>query len=318
MLSTIAVAIVPAFFVMGLGYFAGKDKIVDNRHVQSLNALLMTFALPLSLFIAMAETPAGRLSSGLYLGLVLTISMLILFAASIIISRHIFKRSISEAAVQALNAALPNYASMGLPLLAAVVGPGSVMSVSISIATGTIFIGPLSLVMLESQAAGAGRTSPLCRSVMAFLHAIRKPVVIGPVAGVALALTGHPLPILAVKTFDLLGQATAGIALFVTGLVLSARALSLNTNIVMGVVLKNIVHPLIVFGLALVFGLKAPELREAILLAAIPSGFFGILFGLNYGVEFQETDSTLTISSLVGVLTLGLAIFLTARMGQPT
>jgi malonate transporter and related proteins len=87
MLSVIATALVPAFFVMSLGYFAGKEKIVDNRHVQSLNALLMTFALPLSLFIAMAETPASRLSSGFSLGLILTSSMLIIFGASIIVSR---------------------------------------------------------------------------------------------------------------------------------------------------------------------------------------------------------------------------------------
>jgi malonate transporter and related proteins len=162
----------------------------------------MDFALPLSLFIAMAETPANRLSTGFSLGLVLIVSMLIVFGVSIIVSRRAFKTSIGEAAVQGLNAALPNYAAMGLPLLAAVVGPGSVMSVSISIATGTIFIGPLSLMMLESQAASAGRTLPLRRGVLAFLHA--------------------------------------------------------------------------------------------------------------YGVESQNTDSTLTISSLVGVLTLGLAIVLTA------
>ena len=140
MLSIIATALVPAFFVMGLGYFAGKEKIVDALHVQSLNALLMTFALPLSLFITMAETPASRLSSGFSLGLVLTVSMLILFAASVYINRRIFHRNVSEAAVQSINATLPNYAAMGLPLLGAVVGPGSAMSVSISIATGTIVI----------------------------------------------------------------------------------------------------------------------------------------------------------------------------------
>ncbi len=305
MLSIIATALVPAFFVMGLGYFAGKEQIVDNKHVQSLNALLMTFALPFSLFIAMAETPARRLASGFSLGLVLTISMLILFAASVFINRSIFKRNVGETAVQALNTALPNYAAMGLPLLGAVVGPGSAMSVSISIATGTIVISPLTLIMLESQTAGAGSVSPLRRIARAFFHAVRKPVVIGPVAGVVLALTGHPLPALAVQTFDLLGKATAGIALFVTGLVLSARALNLNANVVLGVVLKNGIHPLLVTGLAVLFGLGAPEMREAILLAAIPSGFFGILFGLNYGVDFQDADSTLTISSLVGIVTLG-------------
>ena len=314
MLSIIATALVPALFVMGLGYFAGKEKIVDALNVQSLNALLMTFALPLSLFITMAETPASRLSSGFSLGLILTVSMLILFAASVYINRRIFHRNVSEAAVQSINAALPNYAAMGLPLLGAVFGPGSAMSVSISIATGTIVIVPLTLIMLESQTASAVSISPLRRIVTAFLHAVRKPVVIGPLAGVALAITGHPLPLLAVQTFDLLGQATAGIALFVTGLVLSARTLNLNTNVVLGVAIKNIIHPLLVAGLAILFGLKAPELREAILLAAIPSGFFGILFGLDYGVKFQDADSTLTISSVVGTVTLAMAIFLTAGM----
>jgi hypothetical protein len=38
------------------------------------------------------------------------------------------------------------------------------------------------------------------------------------------------------------------------------------------------------------------------------------LFGLSYGVESQDADSTLTISSLASILTLGVAIFLTAGM----
>ena len=42
----IAEALVPVFFVMFLGYFAGARRIIDNQHVASLNALLMTFALP--------------------------------------------------------------------------------------------------------------------------------------------------------------------------------------------------------------------------------------------------------------------------------
>jgi predicted permease len=205
---------------------------------------------------------------------------------------------------------------MGLPLLAAVVGPGSVMSVSISIAAGRF-----SSVRYRSSCWRASRQVLAALRLFVvvewpFFMPFESQSSIGPVAGVVLAITGHPLPRLAVQTFDLLGQATAGIALFVTGLVLSARALSLNTNIVLGVVLKNVAHPLLVVRLAILFGVKAPELREAILLAAIPAGFFGILFGLNYGVEFQDADSTLTISSLVGVLTLGLAIVLTAPMNQ--
>jgi hypothetical protein len=38
-------ALVPIFAVMGLGYFAGWIRDVDNRHVSELNALVMDFAL---------------------------------------------------------------------------------------------------------------------------------------------------------------------------------------------------------------------------------------------------------------------------------
>ncbi len=43
----------PLFFVMALGYFAGWLRDIDNQHVAELNALVMDFALPASLFVAM-------------------------------------------------------------------------------------------------------------------------------------------------------------------------------------------------------------------------------------------------------------------------
>ncbi|MBV8421009.1 MAG: AEC family transporter, partial [Hyphomicrobiales bacterium] len=56
-------ALVPIFAVMGLGYFAGWIRDVDNHHVSQLNALVMDFALPASLFVAMATTPSRVLLS---------------------------------------------------------------------------------------------------------------------------------------------------------------------------------------------------------------------------------------------------------------
>jgi malonate transporter and related proteins len=314
MLTTVTTALVPVFFVMGLGYFAGRKKIVDNLHVNSLNALLMTFALPMSLFIAMAQTPASRLASGISLGFVMVTSMLVIFGITTFLNRRVFGKTIGETSVQSLNVSLPNLAGVGLPLLGSLFGSGSSASVSVALAAATVTLGPLTLVMLEGQTASAGGVSTLHRIVRAFLRAVRKPVVIGPVAGVAVALAGHPLPTLALQTFSLLGQATAGLALFVTGLVLSSKALNLNANVILGVLLKNVIHPLLVFGLAILLGFKAPEMHAAILLAAIPAGFFGVLFGLDYGVKSEDANSTLAISSLVSILTLAVAIFLTSGM----
>ena len=45
-------ALAPVFFVLLLGYAAGRFRIVDNQHVDGLNALVMGFAVPASLFAA--------------------------------------------------------------------------------------------------------------------------------------------------------------------------------------------------------------------------------------------------------------------------
>lgn len=51
----------------------------------------------------------------------------------------------------------------------------------------------------------------------------------------------------------------------------------------------------------------------SLLLSAVPSGFFGILFGLRYGIQSQEAGSTLIASSVLSALTLAAAIYLTGQ-----
>src|SRR4029077_5595774 len=52
--------------------------------------------------------------------------------------------------------------------------------------------------------------------------------------------------------------------------------------------------------------------REAIILCAVPSGFFGILFGLRYGVVSQDAGSSLIASTILSAATIPAAILLTA------
>ncbi|MBV8112062.1 MAG: hypothetical protein JO012_20080 [Hyphomicrobiales bacterium] len=52
--------------------------------------------------------------------------------------------------------------------------------------------------------------------------------------------------------------------------------------------------------------------RAALLLLALPSGFFCVLFGLRYGKDSHEVGSTLTVSSRASIVTLAIALLLTA------
>jgi malonate transporter and related proteins len=61
MAHVILMALAPIFFVMALGFFAGRMRAINNHHVDELNALVMNFALPASLFVATASAPRSEM-----------------------------------------------------------------------------------------------------------------------------------------------------------------------------------------------------------------------------------------------------------------
>src|SRR5260370_34813675 len=130
----IAEALVPVFFVMFLGYFAGARRIIDNQQVASLTVFVMTFALPAALFVGVAQTSRSGLEENGKLVLVLVISMLGIFGITFALNHYIFRLSPGENAVQSLRVGFPNFAPVALPLLARVMGPGVAISPAVAVA----------------------------------------------------------------------------------------------------------------------------------------------------------------------------------------
>jgi len=311
MINVLLNALVPIFALMALGYFAGWVRDVDNHHVSELNALVMDFALPASLFVATASTSGAVLSEQWPLLVVLTVSMLALYALSYWMQRHLFGLESGEAAVQALTIAAPNYAAVGLPLIAAVLGPAGTTYIALSIATSSIVLSPLTLATLETNKASAdGKDSGAL--LQAIGRSLFKPIVLAPVLSIAFSLVGITLPQALRRSFQLIGESAGGVGFFLTGLILSAQRIELSTNMLSGTFLKNIVHPLLAAGLILILPMDRDTARAVLLLCALPSGFFGILFGLRYGFESHVAGSTLIASSLASAATVAVALVLTA------
>ena len=312
MLDIILGSTVPVFFVIALGYFAGWTRKIDNHHVAELNALVMDFALPASLFVAMVRTPRDLLLEQGTLMVVLAVSMLMIYGLHFFLQTTLFKLDSRQAAVEALTTALPNFAAVGLPLISSVFGAENTVSVGISIAVGSIVMSPLTLVILEAGDKTDTDVSALRRILGAIGRSILKPVVVAPIVGMVLALCDVEVPRLAVTSLTLIGVGTGGVALFLTGLILSSQPFKLNRTVASGMVLKNVVHPLLAAALVAALAVSPLIGREAIILSAVPSGFFGTLFGLRYGVVSQNAGSTLIVSTLLSAATLPAAILLTA------
>jgi malonate transporter and related proteins len=152
----IAEALVPIFFVMFLGYFAGARRIINNQHVASLIVLLLTFAVPVAAFVGIAQTSRSGLEENGKLVFILVISMLVIFGITFALNHCVFRLSPGENAVQSLSVGFPNFAAVGLPLLGSVMGPGSAISAAVSLAAGSVFIAPLALAVLETRGKAAG------------------------------------------------------------------------------------------------------------------------------------------------------------------
>jgi malonate transporter and related proteins len=303
---------VPVFFVIALGYFAGWTRKIDNHHVAELNALVMDFALPASLFVAMVQTPQSLLLEQGQLIIVLAVSMLVIYGLHFFLQTKLFKLDSREAAVGSLTSGLPNFASAGLPLISSVFGAANTVSVGISIAVGSIVMSPLTLVILEAGDKSTRDVPAVRRIIVAIGKSILKPVVIAPMIGMVLTLCDVEVPRLLDASLTLIGIGAGGVALFLTGLILSSQSFRLNGNVALGTVLKNVAHALLAAALVAALAVSPVVGRQAIILCAVPAGFFGILFGLRYGVVSQDSGSMLIASTLLSTVTIPAAILLTA------
>ena len=304
-------ALIPIFFVMALGYFAGKHRTIDNHHVGELNALVMQFALPASLFVATATTAHDKMLAEGSLFLLLGIAMMVFYVVWYALQIKA-KASHGEAAVQALTIALPNYASAGVPIVLAVIGPEAAVHVAVAIAAGSVLPSPVTLLILELSRTGtdeekAGWSRRLRK---AMIDAVAKPIVLAPILGMLVSLSGVHLGVLVTSSLQLIGQAAGGVALFLTGLVLSAQPFRLDRRVATATLISNVARPLFVFSLTRIIPTTPDIAAVAILLAALPSGFFGILFGINYSVASREAGSMVIASTICSMVTLGIAIMI--------
>ncbi len=70
----------------------------------------------------------------------------------------------------------------------------------------------------------------------------------------------------------------------------------------------TVIQPLLAFAVAGALGASPEVLKISVLMAALPSGFFGILFGANAGLTSEDSGAIVIASTVAGAGTLALTI----------
>jgi len=311
------VVVIPIIFVLFFGYYAGRRNAFGSGPgpLQTLNKLTLNYALPASLFVGTVTVNRSQLIQEFPVFLALLVAMVGAFAIVFVIARFVFKRTIITASLQAMAISMSAGPFYGPALLAPVYGATSSMAVSIASIVLNVFLVPIGTVMLKygqrGNALSADGQGDQASTLSIIGHSLyqaffKTPLVTASVIGFIFVLIGIPVPAVVDSSLSLIGQATAGVAVFICGLTLANNKLVLGLEVWLNFALKNLVVPMIFAGVALLLGMKLGSVGfgEGLLLAALPTAPLVVLFSHDYNEYQSRASATLALTTVGMIVTI--------------
>jgi len=309
MFETILAALLPAIITILLGYFAARHHDFEQKEVPTLNRMVMGYALPLSLFVGVVSAGRAELLADIPLAVVLAIAIIGMYWVIFLLARFVFRYSAGLSALGALAAAAPSTAFVGSAVLGELYGDKADIPIAIGSIIIVLGLVPVTIIILSlggtEQQGGTAASKPQGADVAGKIKsALEQPVVWLPMLGFILVLVDVEVPKPFADSLSLLGHASAGVALFASGIILAGYKIAVNGPVLFIVLVKNVVQPLLVLGGMLWFGFANPILSEAVLTTALPSVSLIVMLSVQYNVAAREAASALFISTLVSLLTM--------------
>jgi malonate transporter len=138
-----------------------------------------------------------------------------------------------------------------------------------------------------------------------------------PALGFLIAFAEVPFPALGIAVLKPLAQATGGVGLFLTGVILSTQRLRLSRTSLLAVALSNVLRPALALGLCLLLSLP-PAIEARIVVAmAIPAGFIGTILSAIYREGTAESGGALVATTVASLVTLPIWITVAVWLAGP-
>lgn len=298
--ASLAALLAPVALGAALGrarLFADPDAALD-----ALNRVALHVAFP-ALVVATLGAPGARAAHGpAFYALVPAALALTLGAARALSPRR-------AAGSVALVVAFGNTAYLGLPFVAAVLGPGALPTAAVAVAVHVALamtVGPALLLRWSGRAAGPALLSKLAR----------QPLVWSPLVGLALRLAPEPAsePLRAVLAP--LGGTAAPLSMLLLGLYLErhGRDLRATASVAAHVGARLVLSPAVTLALAAAArarGLLEPEeARVLVVLSAMPAAITTFSIALEHDQGADDVAAAVVASTLGSAVTLPLVTVL--------
>lgn len=307
---------VPFFALVLMGWGAARTGLVALDGIGTLNTFVLFFGLPAMVFRLSASgalQQPGLFSLLLAYGLAGALIMLLALAWAV--HAGLSRR---DGGLVALVAAFPNTGFLGLPLLISLLGPQAAGPVAATLVIDVLILSSVCLAWAHSQPE-QGRHDGAWQAMAASIKgALRNPLLWSMAAGLAVSLSGWPLPHSADETLRLLSLSASPAALFTLGAMLARsqmgglRCAPLPSRIVaVWAVLKLGAHPAGVWLFAQALsaaGTPVPThgLLTLMLAAALPSASNVSMLAEREGANTHLVARIILWTTVAAMLTLSL------------
>jgi malonate transporter and related proteins len=285
----------PLYGLVGAGYLVACLPWWRHAWTRRVSSFVFAVALPAMLFQMMshqASVPsvAGRVLI-VYFG-----SCLIVFLIGRATAAWLFKLDGTAQSVFGLGGVFSNIVLTGLPIAKLALGVAAVPVVALLLIFNALTLWTLVSVSVEWSRHGSFSAAGFSKTALSVL---KNPIILAIIGGTAFSRLGFTLPSIADASLAAVGSVAAPAALVMLGMGLAAFPLKQEwTSSLTVCALKLLVQPLVVWSLAIAFGLPVLELRAVVLVASMAVGINVYLMSL----QFQSIQGTIAGSIVLSNL----------------
>ena len=318
MIETVLTALAPVVVTLLLGFVAAWHHDFGARDASILNRMVLLYAVPVALFVGTVGTPRGELIHEVAFAVAICAAIVGMYTFAFLLFRFALCFSLSESVLAALAASSPAAPFMGPAILGDLFGKASAISIAIAALVINLIVVPVTIFGLELGKAPTPSAAQATAHFSGFseklLETFKQPMVWAPLLAFVLVLFDVKLPPILGHGLSLLSQASGGIAIFASGVILAGYKIKIDWIVSLLVLLKNVVQPAVVLGGLLWFGYGGSIVAKAVLTTAIPTMPIVIVLAVQYRVSEARASSTLFLSVAGSIITMGVFIALTHQL----
>lgn len=297
----------PLFILIALGWMLVRWRKWPDSITEALNRVVFKIALPAMLFRLMSDfgqsPPVDARLLIAFFG-----SCLIVFVLGRVMARRLFKLDGISGSVFALGGIFSNNVMLGLPIATVMLGEKAIPSVALVLVFNGLILWTLATVSVEWVKHGALNLKGFGKTAVSVL---KNSLIIAILSGTLFSLTGIPLPQMIDKPVSMLGTIAVPLALVALGMSLAAYKVKDGLRESYAIcLLKLIVQPLVIWGLAVLLGLPPLESKVVVLLGSMSVGINVYLMSQQFNALTGPAATSMLLSTVFSAVTTPLLLML--------